>query len=150
MAAADPWLGRLAPDGTPRWTQPSPLADFADQDKTLAISPDGTVVDFGFVSDDREPARFDLGSLTLAVRTAADGHTAPPKQDGLPVDGWKNTFRPTLNGSLLPLEPYETSRSLALYPRVTVSCSALSGRCVPSTPRETPFGVSQRRASSGR
>jgi Resolvase, N terminal domain len=116
VAAADPWLGRLGPDGTPRWTQPSLLADFADQDKTLAISPDGTVVDFGFVQGGREPARFELGSLTLAVRTAADGRTAPPKQDGLPVDGWNGTYRPTLNGSLLPLDPYERSRSLALHP----------------------------------
>ena len=116
VAAQDPWLGRLAPDGTPRWTQPSLLADFRAQNKTLAISPDGTVVDLSFVRGGREPARFDLGSLTLTARTAADGRTAPPKQDGLPVDGWNNTFRPTLNGSLLPLDPYETSFSLALHP----------------------------------
>ena len=28
VAAADPWLARLAPDGMPRWRHPAPAADF--------------------------------------------------------------------------------------------------------------------------
>ena len=105
VAAQDPWLGRLAPDDTPRWTQPSPLANFRNQKMTFGISPDGTVVDFGFVWGGREPARFDLGSLTLAVRTAADGRTAPPKQDGLPVDGWEQHRPPNPERLALAARP---------------------------------------------
>ena len=50
------------------------------------------------------------------MRTAADGRTAPPKQEGLSIEGWDSTYRPTLNGTPLPLDAYEISRSLALHP----------------------------------
>src|SRR5262249_345234 len=48
VAAADPFVELLEPDGRPRWTHPSPKADFRNQRGVLAVSADGTIVDFGF------------------------------------------------------------------------------------------------------
>jgi hypothetical protein len=62
------------------------------------------------------PARFDLGRLAPSPAPPADGRTAPPRQQGLPVADWEDNTRPTLAGAPLPLEPYENSRSLALHP----------------------------------
>jgi len=116
IAAADPWLGRLAADGRVRWTVPTPLADYRVQGATLGLSADGSVVDFGYDYEGRSPARFDLARLVLTAAPAADGRTAPPRQDGLAVADWSESRRPTLDDRKLDLEPYETSRSLAIHP----------------------------------
>jgi hypothetical protein len=41
---------------------------------------------------------------------------AVPRQTGLPVEHWHDQYAPTLGGKKLPLDPYETSRSLAVHP----------------------------------
>ena len=48
VAAQDPFLELLEPNGRPRWAHPSPVADFRGQADTLSVSADGTIVDFGF------------------------------------------------------------------------------------------------------
>jgi DNA-binding beta-propeller fold protein YncE len=65
VAAQDPFLSLLEPDGTPRWAHPSPKADLRDQYDTFAVSPDGTIVDFGFELWGKSPLRFDLRTLKL-------------------------------------------------------------------------------------
>ena len=37
-------------------------------------------------------------------------------QDGLDITDWVNSSEPLLDGKPLPLDPYETSRSLAIHP----------------------------------
>jgi WD40 repeat protein len=48
MAAADPFVELLEPDGKIRWAHTAPTADFRNQQAPLAVSADGTIVDFGF------------------------------------------------------------------------------------------------------
>jgi WD40 repeat protein len=48
VATQNPFLELLEPDGRPRWAHPSPKADFRNQQDHLAVSADGTIVDFGF------------------------------------------------------------------------------------------------------
>ena len=47
VAARDPWLGVLAADGTPRWTQEPKQIDPRGQSSNLAVSADGMLVEFG-------------------------------------------------------------------------------------------------------
>ncbi|MEM9784565.1 MAG: WD40 repeat domain-containing protein, partial [Pseudomonadota bacterium] len=115
-AATDPWLGRLAPDGTPRWTRAPVQMDARDQDDTLSVSQNGMVVDFGYRVWGADPARVDLSTLALSAEPPEDDRTALPLHDGLAITGWKNTTRPALDGTPLPLKRYEFSRSLAIHP----------------------------------
>ena len=72
VAAADPFLALLEPDGRPRWVHPSPKADFRNQHDVLAVSADGTIVDFGFEQGGKSPLRFDLRALKLSREPPAD------------------------------------------------------------------------------
>ena len=116
VAAQDPHVALLQAEGTVGWAAPSPLFDARGQKRTLAVSADGMLVDFGYESGGKAPARFDLRQRQLLPARPADGLTAPPRQAGLALDGWDNTYQPTLNGAALPLEQDECSRSLALHP----------------------------------
>jgi WD40 repeat protein len=116
VGTGDPYLAVLDPEGGERWAHRSPLVDFRNQDKSLAVSADGTVVDFGYEGWGKVPARFDLRSLGLTREPPHDGRTAPPDHGGIPEGDWKNTTRPMLNGKPLRLKPYEPSRSLAVHP----------------------------------
>ena len=116
VAAQDPFLALLEPDGRPRWTHPSPKADFRDQCDMLAVSADGTIVDFGFEQWGKSPLRFDLRALKLSRDPPADHQTMRAKQAGLAVEGWRNGLSPTLDGKPIKLERYERSRSLAVHP----------------------------------
>jgi WD40 repeat protein len=116
VAAADPWLAVLDAAGTPRWVQRPPKADLRNQERTLRVSAEGHVVDFGYEVWGNVPARFDLTRLALSLAPSEDGQTRPPEQTTLPVDHWENNTRPTLHGTPLALERYESSRSLAIHP----------------------------------
>ena len=115
VATQDPLVELLTPDGRVRWAHPSPKADFLDQRGTLSVSADGAIVDFAFELQRKSPLRFDLHSLKLTADPPADGQTIRPKQVGLAVEGWVNTFSPTLNGKPIALDRYERSRSLAIH-----------------------------------
>ena len=116
VAAQNPHVALLQAEGTVGWAAPSPLFDARGQERTLAVSADGMLVDFGYESGGKAPARFDLRQRKLLPARPADGLTAPPRQAGLALDGWEDTYQPTLNGAALPLDEYEFSRSLAMHP----------------------------------
>jgi WD40 repeat protein len=116
VATQDPMLEVLEPEDRPRWLNPSPKADLRNQRDKLAVSADGTIVDFGFEQFGKSPLRFDLRSLKLSHDPAADQQMIVRKQVGLPVEGWLNGFSPTLDGKAIELEPYERSRSLSVHP----------------------------------
>jgi WD40 repeat protein len=116
VAAQDPFLALLEPDGGPRWTRASPKADLRDQYDTLAVSADGTIVDFGFELEGKSPLRFDLRALKLSRDPPADNQTTRAKQAGLAIERWRNGLSPTLDGDPIELWRYERSRSLAIHP----------------------------------
>jgi WD40 repeat protein len=88
VAATDPLVEVLEPNDRPRWVNPSPTADFRDQSHTLAVSADGTIVDFRFDEFDKSQLRFDLRALKLSRDPPADHQTMVPRQAGLAVEGW--------------------------------------------------------------
>ena len=113
VAAQDPHLALLQAEGTVGWAAPSPLFDARGQHRTLAVSADGMLVDFGTSLVGRHPPLRPAPAQLLPARPA-DGLTAPPQQAGLALDGWDNTFQPTLNG---PRCHSSNERpSLALHP----------------------------------
>ena len=129
VASADPWLGRLAPDGTPRWRHRPPAADFRHDFNRLSVSADGERIGFHFDLFGKAPAQFDLTSRVLTLGSATDAGMEVPRQTGLPVENWQSQFNPMLGvradttdgvlmlGKPLPLQPYEISRSLAVHPK---------------------------------
>jgi WD40 repeat protein len=110
VASADPFLALLERDGRPRWKFPSLQADFREQRDKLAVSADGTIVDFGFEIFGQSPLRFDLRALKLTRDPPADQQTA--KQTGPAVDEWFHGFSPA---KPIKLE-YEKIKSLAIRP----------------------------------
>src|SRR5262249_27618695 len=116
VAAQDPFLELLNSDGKPRWAHLSPTANFRVQHDKLAVSADGTIVDFGFELRGKSPLRFDLRALKLSLDPPADHQTILAKQAGLAVEGWRNGFSPTLEGKPIKLQQYERSHSLAIHP----------------------------------
>jgi WD40 repeat protein len=95
VAAQDPQLEIVELSGNARWVARRPIAQFNAQRAVLAVSADGTIVDFGFDWGGKSPLRFDLRALKLTSDMPADGHTVPPKQDGLPISRWANSKDPT-------------------------------------------------------
>jgi WD40 repeat protein len=116
VAAQDPFLELLEPDGRPRWAHTAPTADFRGQEAVLAVSADGTIVDFGFEQRGKSPLRFDLRALKLTREPPADHQTMRATQAGLAVEGWRNGFSPTLDGKPIKLQQHERSQSLAVHP----------------------------------
>jgi WD40 repeat protein len=116
VAAQDPFVAVLDPDGRPRWVRASPQADLRDQYDVFAVSADGALVDFGFEQWGKSPLRFDLHALKLTPDPPADGQTIRASQAGFAIEGWRHELSPTLDGQPIVLEPYERSRSLAVHP----------------------------------
>jgi WD40 repeat protein len=116
VATAAPCVELQEPNGRAKWTIHSPVADFRGQDRDFAASPDGAIIDFRFGPFDRSPLRFDLRALMLSGNHSADNFTRPPKQDGLSIEDWENSYHPKLNGERIELAEWERSRSLAIHP----------------------------------
>jgi hypothetical protein len=94
-----------------------PAADFRAQFDSLSVSEEGARIGFGYQIFGASPASFDLTTRSLASGRAADSGMEVPRQIGLPVEHWHDRYDPTFAGKPLPLDQYETSRSLAVDPR---------------------------------
>ncbi len=96
---------RLAPAGEGRWLE------------FRAVSRDASGAPARLVRFDLAERRlvpFGLAERRLLLPTSPAAAGLAPRSAGLPIDGWQDTTAPTLAGKPLPLEPYETSRSLAI------------------------------------
>ena len=116
VASQDPYLALLGPDGAARWKQRPRQADLREQQRTLSVSANGGLVDFGYGYGGTAPARFDLSGLALSLDPPEDGRTAPPERTALKVENWDGSTNPSVGGKPLPLDRYETSFSLAIHP----------------------------------
>jgi hypothetical protein len=114
VAAADPWLGVLSADGALRWRQAQRQIDLRDQRSNLAVSRDGTLVEFGLRCGGEDRRRFAVAAQKLLPQ-ANDGIVTPPVLDSRAV-GWHEGSAPTIYGVPLLLRQYEEVTSLATYP----------------------------------
>jgi WD40 repeat protein len=115
VAAQDPWLARLRPNGVARWMHGPPGVDLRAPHGTFSVSDDGTRVGFGFEDFGRSPARFDVATRVLTTTPEPDDRMVVARQHGLPIAHWRNEEHPTLDGEALQLQAYEISRSLAIH-----------------------------------
>ena len=118
LAAYDPGWGVFDRQGRRRLWQGPPVADYRGKRTALRLSSDGRQVEFGYKYGGKDLARFDLTRRRLARIKGHGRDMSPPRltAPGLKVTGWKNTYHPKLGGKALPLQQYETSRSLAIMP----------------------------------
>ena len=149
VAAQDPFLELLEPDGRPRWAHTSPKADFRDQHDTLAVSADGTIVDFGFEQRGKSPLRFDLRALKLSRDPPADHQTiGQSKPDLLSKDGVMGCPRLSMASQL----SYSSTSDHEAWQSIRTGvdlCLEQTGTCEPSTRRVSSSGNVKCRAQSG-
>jgi WD40 repeat protein len=119
--ASDPAFGAIDASGRRTLFTGAAIADYRGLLQGFTLSSDSTGVQFGYEWGGRSPARFSLAERKLeAAPTNAAGWRAPVTENAnLSITDWLNTgttYTPKLNGKPLPLEQYETSRSLAIAP----------------------------------
>jgi hypothetical protein len=116
VAAADPSIARLAPDGSPRWRHAPAQFEARGQSGDLGVSADGGLVDFWLDRPGGFRARFDVARLTLAPAPAGDGMTSPPLVERLPSPIRLIIGRLFGRVRLPPLHTDETPRTLVTRP----------------------------------
>lgn len=119
FAGAAPELGLVAQSGERLMRRLADSADFRDSQPDFRVSADGATVQFGYGPAGSSRARFSIAErlLDAAPRTPATGLTLPlTTAPGLVPENWLNGTAPLLNGRPLPLDRFETARSLALLP----------------------------------
>ena len=117
--ATDGSLGRFDQAGRKAWERLPSIAHFRPLREPLRVSHDGFVVDFGFGPAEKSAGRISLRERRLILDPLpADTSLAAPvtTAPGLDLRDWLLRFTPTLNGRVLPLDPYEASVSVAVAP----------------------------------
>lgn len=114
FASSEPAWGTVYPTGLWQLHHVPVVADFRGNREEFTLSSDGATVHFGFTIN--SPAVFDIQARTFLRADTAN--LVPPKlsSSDLNVSDWKSARDPKLNGTLLKLDQFETSRSLALLP----------------------------------
>lgn len=114
FAAYDPAWGIIDPAFQVQQRWDGEIADLRGPDQ-LRLSADARRVRFGYKWPGEDPHSFDLASRSLGadVPELAAARTAAP---GLDIRNWQDNTNPTLNGQALKLDPFVSSRSLAISP----------------------------------
>lgn len=125
FGAADPAFGLIAPDGTRALFRGPATADLRNKTaEHFTISADGCRLRFGLKQGSAVPVLFDLAARRLADAPQPAADLAEADVTGLNIAGWEDTTAVTLTvkglfrseQKRLPLQQYETARSLAVAP----------------------------------
>ncbi len=111
---AEPSWGILDGSGKKRLEQTASIADYRFM--KFLVSYDGSIVDFYFSLLSGRPARFFLDQQRLNFYPLPDSTLYAPDTTGLNITDWQHNPQPKINGTNLPLESHELSRSLAIAP----------------------------------
>jgi len=115
VAGAGPVWGYLQPDGrwNPLGTGPSPDLR-GSRERNFVLANGGKSLQFGFEEWGKPPHVFSLTERRLSPGTLPEGFAA--RTDGLDIRNWINRTDPSVRGSALKMESYETARGLAIAP----------------------------------
>lgn len=117
FAAQDPAFGLLDDAGKRVLYRGPPKADLRGSLRAhFLVPPDCRQVRFGLDESIGAHHLFDLANFRLTSSPTAPPGLHAVDIKGLPIDGWEDTTAPKLAGKPLPLEQYETARSLAIAP----------------------------------
>ncbi len=120
VGAADPMLGVFDAAGGVVWRRMPEITDQRSNKRTLQVSRDAAIVRFGLGKYDQDLvwsarwARFSIAQRQLTLDASVEAGLQSPRTSGLAVSNWDDVTRPTLDGRVLPLDRFETSRSLAI------------------------------------
>ena len=119
MGAADPAFGLLSRDGNRlAWreaVQAGMLGQRGNQNR-FSVAADGRRVRFRLEYARKRSVLFDLGTEQLTNAPKRPREFAEADRTSLPVTDWMHHRKPNLGGKPIALEPFETSRSLAIAP----------------------------------
>lgn len=114
--AYDPAFGVINKNHDSVLFKTAQIADYRSLLKGLKLSPDGKKVSFGYDYGSKSPATFNIDARSL-IPESDDENLFLPDTTGLNVTDWADITSPKLNGQVLELYQYETSRSLAVAPQ---------------------------------
>jgi len=121
--AADPAFGMFDAQGRKQLERRSEILDHRGNENKLRLSAAGSVVEFSFDTLtaagtwQRRTARFELTEQRLTLDPPPLDGLTPPDTRAEPKENWYNTLAPSIQGTPLTLEPYETSWCLAFLPQ---------------------------------
>jgi WD40 repeat protein len=120
LGAADAAIGVFDAKGAIFWWHAPDNLNYSNRREDFRVSPDGSVVQFGFFALTPQGtwghglARYAALERRFALDPPPDASLRAPRTAGLSVANWDNSYKPTLDGRDLTLEPNERSRSLAI------------------------------------
>ena len=109
-----PSFGVLGKDGMRKLFVPPAISTYRENFDGFRVSKDGSSIAFAYAYGGQLPATFDLASRNIKPGISTSLHSPIDFAIGLEVTNWKHYFSPKLNGSLIQLDSYEISRSLAI------------------------------------
>lgn len=114
--AGDPSWGILDSNHIQVRLQATQVADYREMLKDFLTDGTASTIRFGYERLGNTPAIFRLTDRTLILDPPVDGNLRAPRTDApsISVSEWHNSYKPRLNSTLLILEQYEISRSLAI------------------------------------
>ncbi|MGE5340777.1 MAG: hypothetical protein ACM3SY_04770 [Candidatus Omnitrophota bacterium] len=118
FGAADPAWGRIDRAGKRILLKTAEVADYRHMLNRFRISRDGSKIQFRYTFEGHTPATFSLASRQITLNPGENPELIAPaiESHGIPIDNWKDSYHPRLNGKEVPLKTYECSRSLAIAP----------------------------------
>ncbi len=117
FGSADPAFGLIDTAGQRTLIRSPVTADLSNKMREhFTISDDGRRVRFGVGYGSEKPVLFDLAARRLTDAPQPLPDLAPANTDRLRIEDWQDTTSPKLDGTPLPLQLYETARSLAIAP----------------------------------
>lgn len=115
FVAADPAWGLVSSAGADAgWIGPRQVDMRRKIDQAFSASANGLQVRFGLEYAGDKPAILDLAASTLSDAPQMPSGFATPRTSGLAVTDWKDNRTPKLNGTVIKLNEYEDSRSMAV------------------------------------
>ncbi len=110
----DPAFGVFDKNGNIKIYKASFIPDFRFNLNGFLISSDASIIQFGFESYGKSPARFSTKERILINNPKSNTDLSPPITTGLRITEWDKYRTPKLNGKILKLEKDEGSRCLAI------------------------------------
>jgi WD40 repeat protein len=114
FATADPAWGVITEEGASQTLGSSPIIDYRNAGDAFCVSANAESVGFGFEVQGKISAQFSVLHRTLLTDPKVFKSLQGPLVSGLDISDWQNATDPKLAGKLLPLEPYEKSRTRAI------------------------------------
>jgi WD40 repeat protein len=115
VEGADPCWAVIDASGTVAMSADMPMIDFKDGTSDFRLGPGGKAVSFNGAVGTSSVLSFSTANRGLSSGAASPDWTRADTTS-LKIENWDSRYDPKLNGTPLPVEKYEYSRSVAIVP----------------------------------